>query len=100
MTEGTTHTIELIYFDGCPHADAARQAVSEAVASMDAPVERSEWRQDDADTPDWAQRLPSPTVMVDGENVVGGVGETAGKACAGETPSAYAIRRALERAAG
>ena len=97
MSEQRVRTIELVYFDGCPHVSAARAAVDQAVAGISEAVERVDRRQDDPDTPDWAERLPSPTVLVDGENVVGDVEETEGRACAGEPPSVEAIRRAFDR---
>lgn len=61
--------IEVLTFEGCPNADAARELVRQAVRSeaVDAEIEFIE-----VGTPELAQRLRflgSPSVRVDGEDV-------------------------------
>ena len=88
--------IELVYFDGCPHAAQARANLKAVLASAGRPEVWQEWVQGET-APSWVERLPSPTVLVRGRNVAGDVPETEGPACApGGAPSAEAIRRALE----
>jgi len=63
--------VELLYFDGCPNVEAARQAVQAVAGGIDVrlvPVE----------TPDDAERLRflgSPTVRVDGRDIEPGADE-------------------------
>lgn len=62
--------IELIYFQGCPHVDAARMALREALTSVGMPLEWTEWDRDADATPDALRAHGSPTVLVDGRDVV------------------------------
>jgi hypothetical protein len=64
--------IELVYFDGCPHVDHARAVLRDALEGEATP-EWIEWNVDHDDVPPRLARLPSPTVLVNGEPV----GETA-----------------------
>lgn len=61
--------VELVYFPGCPHADAARAAVREALAAQGDTAEWREWNRDDPRTPERLRRFGSPTVLVDGRDV-------------------------------
>lgn len=63
------HTIEILYFDGCPHALAAIHLARAVVAEADAAVDV---REVCVETEDDALRLSflgSPTVRVDGRDV-------------------------------
>ena len=96
MTEQHIPRIELVYFKGCPHADQARANLRRVLSSLERPEEWREWVQDDEDTPRWALDLPSPTVLVEGESVMGPSPEADGRACApGGAPSPDAILQAL-----
>ncbi|MDT8342643.1 MAG: hypothetical protein RQ751_14125 [Longimicrobiales bacterium] len=93
MTATTDTTIELIYFDGCPNADAARSALR-AVAGAGA---WTEWNLSDPDTPERYRSHGSPTVLVGGRDVRGSEGGTDAMACRADgAPTADEIRRALD----
>ena len=95
MGDPDEQAIELVYFRGCPHADEARSNLRSVLSSEDRPRRWREWVQGET-APSWAERLPSPTVLVEGRNVLGGVPETEAMACAaGGAPSVESIRRAL-----
>jgi mercuric ion transport protein len=85
-------TVELVYFDGCPNADEARDNLRAVM--KDRPWR--EWNLHSEDTPDRVRRFGSPTVLVDGRDVTG-EGEAAGAmACRADgAPSPEVIRQAL-----
>lgn len=78
--------IELLTSPGCPHADAARRAVIEALATLgiDTPiVER-------------VGRFRSPTVLVDNADVMRpDAGPVSGDACRLDVPTSVAVVRAV-----
>lgn len=90
--------IDLVYFAGCPHVDAARQRLQEVLASLGASAEWTEWNTADAAPPQHFRDYSSPTVLVNGVDVerkspAGGAG------CAvGGGPSVAALRGALTAA--
>lgn len=101
--------IELIFFDGCPNAEQAR----ENLRAIPGVVSWVEWNLSSPDTPDRFRRYGSPTVLVDGRDVTSeaasgeGDGTGAGDSAAGDereamscrthgAPSTDIIRRALE----
>lgn len=61
-------TIDLVYFDGCPHVDAARDALRTALGAAG---RWREWRSDDPSLPDYAAGYGSPSVFVAGREVTG-----------------------------
>lgn len=92
------HTIELVYFDGCPNVERARESLQEAVGAAQGAGARSEWNLSDEATPERFWRFGSPTVLVDGEDVTGSDDGNAAMACrANGAPSAAVIREALSR---
>lgn len=85
-------TIELVYFEGCPNAERAR----ENLASFLEPGSWVEWNLSDEDTPERFRRFGSPTVLVDGRDVTGEGGGNAAMACRADgAPAVAVIRRAL-----
>ena len=64
-------TIELAWEDGCPHVDAARANLAEALAAFDGPKSWREWRRGDVTAPAYASRAGSPAIFVDGRDVEG-----------------------------
>lgn len=94
----TNHTIELVYFDGCPNAEQARESLQAALGDADGAGTWSEWNLSDEATPERFQRFGSPTVLVDGEDVTGSDDGNGAVACRVDgAPSAAAIREALSR---
>lgn len=63
--------VELVFFQGCPHAGAARENVRAALSGAERPLQWREWDLDDPATPRWAGEYPSPTVLVEGADVTG-----------------------------
>ncbi len=87
--------IDLIFFDGCPHADTARERLRAALADAGLPAEWRERNQSDPGLPAEWRRFPSPTVLINGVDVAG-ASAAAGTACrVGGAPSVAMIRAAL-----
>ncbi len=61
--------VELVYFTGCPHVAAAREAIREAMTATGLAAEWQEWNRDDSATPEALRGYGSPTVLVDGRDV-------------------------------
>jgi hypothetical protein len=81
--------VELLTAPGCPHAGAARALVAECLAETGIAatvVER-------------VGRYRSPTVLVDGADVMGAAGPAAGDACRLDLPTRARVLAALARAA-
>jgi hypothetical protein len=92
----TNHTIELIYFDGCPNAQEARDNLRTAVD--DGPDAWREWNLSVEGTPQRYRRFGSPTVLVDGEDVTGAGEGNAAMACRADgAPSVATIQKAMAR---
>ena len=89
--------IELIFFRGCPHADAAREALRTALKGMGLPIQWYEWDQARSDTPSHLQGYGSPTVLVGGRDVTGAERQNGGRACRADgAPSYQMIVAALQ----
>ncbi|HSM36116.1 MAG TPA: hypothetical protein VK837_06955 [Longimicrobiales bacterium] len=75
----TKSRIDLIYFEGCPNAFQARENIRAAtLQALGTPGEWAEWDLMDDSTPEEFRRYGSPTVLVDGHDVTGGVEEVTG----------------------
>ena len=91
-----TGSIDLVFFTGCPHVDAARGALGAALDAVGLPRRWREWDQARPETPPHLQQYGSPTVLVGGKDVTGQAGPNAGRACrSGGGPSAAVIRAAI-----
>ncbi len=87
--------IDLVYFEGCPHAEAARQRLREALASLGSSVQWDEWDTQDTATPAHLRGYSSPSVLVNGADVERKA-PTSGAGCAvGGGPSVQTLRGAL-----
>jgi hypothetical protein len=90
--------IELVYFDGCPHVESAREALREALALSGLPPRWSEWNQDDPAAPEHVHRYASPTILIEGRDVTGLLPGNNGKSCRADgVASAKIIHAALSR---
>ncbi|HZS57950.1 MAG TPA: hypothetical protein VFA43_01680 [Gemmatimonadaceae bacterium] len=88
--------VELIFDATCPHVEAARAQLREALTRAGRPATWTEWDRAAANAPEYAQRYASPTVLVDGRDVAGGgTLEPGGSGCRLGTPSAQVILVAL-----
>ena len=92
----TARSIELVYFEGCPNAQQARENLRSALESVGEPPRWDEWDLASETTPERYRRHGSPTVLVDGEDVTGDGAEAGAMACrAGGAPSIAAIAEHL-----
>lgn len=67
----TTHRIELIYEQTCPNIDAARTLIHAACTQLGTAPVWQEWEIGDPLLPAHARGFGSPTILVDGHDVVG-----------------------------
>jgi hypothetical protein len=90
--------IELVYFQGCPNVDRARDALRAALGDLGQPARWTEWDQESPEAPARVQGYGSPTVLVNGRDVRGSEPGGAGRSCRADgPPSVDDIRRALAR---
>ena len=99
--------VQLLFFEGCPHVDAARRALREGLDSTglgDVVVEQIDV--DAASTPVELRDWGSPTILIDGVDVAGERGPS-GRSCrlygkGGQPgfPSKRLIEEQLRRAHG
>jgi hypothetical protein len=93
----TRPLIELVYFSGCPHVDAARAALRIALEGLGLPPQWQEWDQGHPETPTCLQDHGSPTVLVGGKDVTRAELRNAGRACRADgIPSSQMIAAALQ----
>ena len=90
--------IQLLYFEGCPNVDAARNALREALAAEKLDVVVEEIDVEAPSAPTWARGWGSPTILVDGVDVAGATPSGASSCCrlyADGAPDVAAIRARL-----
>ncbi|MEK7405344.1 MAG: MerC family mercury resistance protein, partial [Acidobacteriota bacterium] len=63
--------VELIYDDGCPNISGARTNLLRAFARADVPAKWAEWERTSPGTPERLRNIPSPTILVNGQDVAG-----------------------------
>lgn len=63
--------VQLLHFQGCPHVDAARQALRDALSAEDIEASVEEIDIGRSEAPAWSRGWGSPTVLVDGKDVEG-----------------------------
>lgn len=87
-----TRSVELVFFEGCPNAQHARENIRTALASLGLREAWQEWDQKGTDVPDHVRGYGSPTVLVDGKDVTGG-GAVGGMAlaCRADGPPAVEV---------
>jgi mercuric ion transport protein len=74
--------IELVYFEGCPNAGAARENLRKACGELSVKAEWQEWDQNSDSVPDHVKPFGSPSILVNGKDIAGGPGECcAEKSC-------------------
>ena len=97
--------IELVYFEGCPNADAARENLSKACDELGIAAAWQEWDQNDGSVPDHVKAFGSPSILVNGKDIAGGPGSCCqAKSCriyenGKGAPDVGMIRAALEKMA-
>lgn len=89
--------IDLVFFTGCPHAEAARARLRAALVAAGLPETWTEWDTGSANTLERVRGFASPTVLIDGVDVER-KSPMSGSGCAvGGGPSEAALRQALQR---
>ena len=89
-------SVELVYFEGCPHADTARKRLQMALEQVGLPAKWTEWDMGRKETPPTYRRFASPTILLDGVDIRG-VGEGSGMGCVvGGGPTTDQIVAAVE----
>jgi hypothetical protein len=63
--------IRLLHFEGCPNVDAARAALRDALTAEQLDVSVEEIDVEGVDAPEWARGWGSPTILIDGQDVMG-----------------------------
>jgi hypothetical protein len=95
----TPPLVELVYFPGCPHIEAARAALRTALERSALAPALQEWDQTSLAAPAHVLGLGSPTILVNGRDVTGPSALTAGRACRADgIPTAEIILAALAAA--
>ncbi len=89
-------TVELICYQGCPNANVARANLRAALVAAGRAVIWMQWDLLADWTPEHLRRHGSPTVLVDGRDVMGGDAGGAAMACRADgAPSVAAILEKL-----
>ena len=63
-------TVELLYDQSCPNVEATRAALLRAFAKFGRPPRWTEWERSAPDSPAYARTYGSPTILVDGRDIV------------------------------
>ena len=77
----TTRNIDLVYFDGCPNAQQARENLHSALESLGEPPHWDEWDLASEATPARYRAHGSPTILVGGVDVTHAGAGAAAMAC-------------------
>lgn len=62
--------VDLVYFRDCPHIDEARARIRAALEAVGSEIGWREWDREDSRTPEEFRGYGSPTVLVNGRDVV------------------------------
>lgn len=95
--------IQLLHFEGCPNVDAARAALRRALDAEQVEVAVDEIDVEGSDVPEWARGWGSPTILIDGHDVMGQTRSSGASCCRLYTdgaPSIDAIRNRIAASRG
>lgn len=73
--------IDFIWDSDCPNAEAARQNLEAAIAATDIWTDVREWRTGDPNTPEKYRRYGSPTILIEGRDLLGKNGSGEHRCC-------------------
>lgn len=73
--------VELIYDTDCPNVRGARRALLQAFVEAGLPAAWTEWNRRSPESPPYARRYGSPTILVEGLDVAGAVPADGANAC-------------------
>ena len=62
--------VEFVYDRDCPNVDPTRVRLLEALSAVGLSLRWQEWRRDDEKSPEYARHCGSPTILVDGRDIV------------------------------
>ena len=90
-------TIDVLYFEGCPNWRQARENLRRALTLAGLPGNWDEIDLQASGTPETLRGFPSPSVLIDGKDVVSGANAASGKGSClfGPLPSAEMIVQKL-----
>lgn len=93
--------IELVYFEGCPNAEAARKNLRKACSELGLANDWKEWDQEDDSTPQHLKAFGSPSILVEGKDVAGATGNGSEQSCrlyegSHNAPDVETIRTAIQ----
>ena len=91
------HQVELIYFEGCAGLPEAREELRAALLAADLEPQWTEWDLTLEGAPGRILGYASPTVLVNGVDVSGGIREEGLRCAVAGAPTAEVILRALSR---
>lgn len=83
--------IQLLHFEGCPNVDAARAALRRALAAEQIEAAVEEIDVEASDAPEWARGWGSPTILIDGHDVMGQTRSSGSSCCRLYTDGAPSI---------
>ncbi len=70
MSPNVDPNVELIFSPACPNADLARGRITEALSALGRVPSWIEWNRESPTAPAYVRRYGSPTVLVDGQDVL------------------------------
>ena len=70
MQAMTSVQVDLVYDRDCPHIDEARATIRAALEAVGSEIDWREWDREDSRTPQELRGYGSPTVLVNGRDVV------------------------------
>lgn len=73
--------IDLVFFEGCPHVEEARDALRQALVATGLPPTWREWRSDEPGLPPYLAGFGSPSILVDRQEITGAVPDTTSRSC-------------------
>lgn len=73
--------IDLILDTDCPNVEAAREALRQALLVVNSNIFWREWDRSSTSTPERMKGYGSPTILIDGTDVVGVSGESRAASC-------------------
>jgi hypothetical protein len=91
--------VELVYFTGCPNVAPLRELLTRCLNRLGLHMEIAEINTDAALSDDSYRQMPSPTVLVDGVDVLGDAGGGAAS-CRLRMPTEAELLSALQATSG
>ncbi len=74
-------TVELVFDSSCPHIEATRKNLRQALSLVRLPNQWTEWERSSSSAPRHVKRFGSPTVLVNGTDVAGELGSDSANCC-------------------